>query len=83
METPSLQIPTKLMDSIDLNRQAEELRWICDRFDPFSPPDEEIRGLLNRYLPPEEEYDPFNITNQLILLLENTLEELQSREKTH
>ena len=82
-KTPSLLIPTKLMDLMDLRHQAEELKTLCDRFDPFAPdtaPD--VRELLHKYsLKKEDGSDPFQITNELILLLENTLEELQKREK--
>ena len=81
-EIPSIPIPPKLMDSTDLGQQAEELKFLCDHFDPFAPsPSPDIRSLLHKYVSEEERNDPFKITNKLILLLENTLEELQRREE--
>ena len=78
-ESPPLQIPTALMDLTDLRHQAEELKLLCDQFDPFaSSPSPEMGELLSKYALEKEE-DPFKTTNKLILLLENTLEELQKR----
>ena len=69
------------MDLTDLRHQAEELKFLCDRFDPFAiSPSDDVQKLLRKYAL-EEGQDPFRATNQLILLLENTLEELQQREK--
>ena len=80
MENAPILIPTKLMDSIDLEKQAQELRLICDKYDPFAPPSGELKELLARYASASGEINPFDITNRLILLLENTLQELSSRQ---
>ena len=76
-----LRIPTKLMDGEDLRRQERELRRLCSEFDPFSGPDEELRQTLERYVASPDTQDPFRLTNELISLLEDTLEELRSREE--
>ena len=82
-ESPVLLIPTKLMDFVDLRHQADELKFLCDHYDPFAPttPAPDVRELLHKYASADEKGDPFKTTNKLILLLENTLEELQKREK--
>ena len=81
-DSPNLIIPAELMDLTDLRRQAEELRLLCDRFDPFSCAiDLELQVLLRKYVPWQKGDDPFPITNKLILLLENTLQALQQREE--
>lgn len=63
-----------------LEAQVEKLQFICDRLNPYEPiPDylkKELRQVgLAELL--DGSYDPFALTNKLILLMENTLEELE------
>lgn len=63
-----------------LEGQVEKLRFICDRLNPYEQiPDylkKELRAVgLNDLL--DGSYDPFALTNKLLLLMENALEELE------
>ncbi len=63
-----------------LEAQVEKLQFICDRLNPYEQiPDylkKELRQVgLSDLL--DGSYDPFALTNKLILLMENTLEELE------
>ncbi len=63
-----------------LEGQIEKLRFICDRLNPYEQiPDylkKELRAVgLSDLL--DGSYDPFALTNKLLLLMENALEELE------
>lgn len=63
-----------------LEEKIEKLRFICDRLNPYEQiPDylkKELRAVgLNDLL--DGTYDPFALTNKLLLLMENALEELE------
>lgn len=73
-------IPVKLLSLEDLKEQAKDLRYLCDKLDPFAPISKEFKVLLGKYTISEQELDPFMITNKLICLLEDTLTELKKRD---
>ncbi len=63
-----------------LEKELERLRFICDNLDPYSPIPEkfkkELRALgLQEII--DQHYDPFALTNKLLLRMENILEELE------
>jgi hypothetical protein len=70
-----------------LRQRAEVLKQLCLDLDPYSPlGDEQLETLGNLGLLGLGDYrdnvDPFRLTNQLILSMEDTLEEIIQREKS-
>ncbi|MCF8059355.1 MAG: hypothetical protein K9K67_08665 [Bacteriovoracaceae bacterium] len=64
----------------ELNARANSLKDLCLKIDPYSAltPEEQacLRGLgLNEFS------DPFRLTNELILRMEDTIEEISERTK--
>lgn len=59
----------------ELSNVIEELNALCRDLDPYQPIDSETKELLKRYGVFEED-NPFVITNKLVLILENSVEEL-------
>ena len=63
-----------------LHEKITKLSFVCDRLNPYEPiPDylkKELRALgLGDLL--DGSYDPFSMTNKLLTLMENALEELE------
>lgn len=68
------------LDDRWLTRKINLLKKLCDEVDPWSPlPPEQIAALEKFQIVSTE--DPFQLTNQLLLLLEDALEEKLRREK--
>jgi len=70
-----------------LRQRAEVLKQLCLDLDPYSPlKDDQLHKLENLGLlglgDYRENLDPFRLTNQLILSMEDTLEEIIQREKS-
>jgi len=63
-----------------LEVQIEKLRFICDQLNPYEPIPEFLKKEL-RLIGMAElldgSYDPFALTNKLLLQMENSLEELE------
>ena len=59
-----------------LETKINELKQFCDRFDPYKELTSVEMSFLKKYHihPP---YDPFMLTNKLLMELENTIEELE------
>jgi hypothetical protein len=62
-----------------LQKRVQELRQICDQLDPYSPIPKRMQKKLAKYQI-NELNNPFEVTNRLLLLLEDSLEELQTRQ---
>lgn len=58
----------------DLEAKVNELRKLCQEIDPYSPLSEDDIKLLAKYHI-YDCFDPFALTNKLILALEDALEE--------
>ncbi len=63
-----------------LKNRVKTLQDICDEIDPFSEISEKHRETLSR-IGPFDFTDPYGLTNQLIMMTENTLEEIHDLEK--
>lgn len=63
-----------------LNDQIRELKNLCQALDPFLPIEAGHQEILKKYQITEFD-DPFKLTNRLILLLENAIEEKMKLEK--
>lgn len=64
-----------------IEKDINELSEICRNLDPYLPiPDYQKKNLEKFNI--TEFYDPFAITNKLLLLLENSIEEL-NKTKLH
>lgn len=59
-----------------LEFNISELRAICDELDPYSPISEEMKARLSNLFITEY-FDPFALTNKLLVLLEDSLEEME------
>jgi hypothetical protein len=69
-----------------LRQRADVLKQLCLDLDPYAPlKDDQLDVLENLGLlglgDYKENVDPFRLTNQLILSMEDTLEEIIQREK--
>lgn len=64
----------------ELNSRANTLKELCLSLDPYSTLKEEDREKLVE-LGCKEIEDPFRLTNELILKMEDTLEEIEERTK--
>ena len=62
-----------------LTTTVRELNGLCNDLDPYLPIPDDMKIMLKNY-GIEDFYDPFDITNQLLLLLENSIEELRRLE---
>ncbi len=60
-----------------MEQRAAHLKEICDKLDPYHPLPPEMQQQLQQY-GIFDFSDPFQITNQLLLLLEDTLTELHN-----
>lgn len=64
----------------ELTSKADQLKNICLNLDPYAPMSEaEVETLKSLGL--KELEDPFRLTNELILRMENLLEEIESRKE--
>lgn len=62
----------------ELTHRADLLKKVCLNLDPYSPLNEsQVKTLLS--LGVKDLDDPFRVTNELILKMENILEEIQKR----
>ncbi|MCO4793323.1 MAG: hypothetical protein KC493_06420 [Bacteriovoracaceae bacterium] len=59
----------------ELEEQIEKLNFICSNLDPFAPISEELKQLVKSFNIVELD-DPFVLTKQLVVLLEDAVEEL-------
>ena len=82
-----MQFSSFLIDSLSqlnidqLNRKAEILKELCLNIDPYKPFDEGTQEILTQ-LGIKDLDDPFRVTNQLILRMENVLEEIENRKNS-
>jgi len=60
-----------------LANNIDVLNRLCLKLDPYKPVSKEHQNLLKAFNI-EDFYDPFKVTNQLLVLLENYIEELHS-----
>ena len=67
------------LDISQLKSRAQTLRRLCEDLDPYSPLTKEEKGLLES-LGVFDYNDPFQLTNELIMRMEDTLEEILKRE---
>lgn len=63
-----------------LKSRAQTLRRLCEDLDPYSPLSKEEQELLES-LGVYSYNDPFQLTNELIMKMEDTLEEILKREE--
>ena len=68
------------MELQDLEKQIEFLHTLCQELDPYAPLEEKTKESLKKLKIDPDNKDPFALTNQLIVRMENALEELQSRQ---
>ena len=61
----------------ELSNTIEDLNWLCKELDPYQPLDKEMTDKLSSYGIFEID-NPFMITNKLVFILENSVEELIS-----
>lgn len=66
------------LDISQLKSRAQLLRELCENLDPYSPLTREERNLLES-LGVYDYEDPFQLTNELIMRMEDTLEEIMTR----
>ena len=62
-------------DTEELEKKVALLRSLCDRINPYAPLSPKVQKQL-KSLGVTPEGDPFALTNQLLLLMEEALEEL-------
>ena len=67
------------LDISQLKSRAQTLRRLCEDLDPYSPMTKEDLDLLES-LGVYSHHDPFQLTNELIMKMEDTLEEILKRE---
>ena len=65
-----------------LKRRISLLNTICNELNPYNPVPEKIKSILVKFQIITFD-DPFMLTNKLILLLEDSLEELHRIEKNN
>jgi len=72
----SLAKKTQAFRQQKLENKIKDLKQFCDRIDPYKELNSVEISFLKKYhiYPP---YDPFMLTNKLLLELENTIEELE------
>ncbi len=63
-----------------LQGRIEVLRSLCQEIDPYAPLNSEVREQLEE-LGIDAGEDPFALTNRLILMMENALEEFHKLHK--
>ncbi len=66
----------------ELKKKAAVLKKLCQELDPYAPLGARQKKKLAS-LGVNNLDDPFQITNQLLLLLEDALEELEARQARH
>ena len=75
----SLAKKTQAIRKQKLEQKIKDLKQFCDRFDPYKDLSSVDMSFLKKYHihPP---YDPFMLTNKLLMELEDTIEELKELE---
>lgn len=77
------QQPKTKADRIkELEELIETLNTICSTLDPYKPMNEAMKAQIEKLNIVVTE-DPFALTNQLVVLLEDAVEELHSLDKRH
>lgn len=76
VETPSSELPLEILAS-----NVQELKDLCQNLDPYNPLSETDKEILKKYHI-YDFFDPFTLTNKLILALEDALEEWHRRTQT-
>lgn len=66
----------------ELEELIETLNIVCSTLDPYRPITESMKAQIEDLNIAFTE-DPFNLTNQLVVLLEDAVEELHSLDKKH
>jgi hypothetical protein len=68
------------LSSNDLSVRLKKLSFLALHFDPYSPnlEDETLRNLVHEFKMEQFISNPFQFTNQLLLLIDNTENELKS-----
>lgn len=69
------KVPTE-----ELEARVASLRHICQHLDPYGPMDLETKKTLEQFYIYDFS-DPFKVTNELLMLLEDSIQELQHRAK--
>jgi len=69
------------LDISQLKSRAQFLRELCENLDPYSPLTREDKDLLES-LGVYSHEDPFQLTNELIMKMEDTLEEILTRKNS-
>ncbi len=59
----------------ELEAKIADLRYICDNLNPYGEIDQDLKERLNQHQI-YDFYDPFTITNKLLVALEDSIEEL-------
>ncbi len=80
---PYINMANNLPDDIKiplLKRKVSFLNSICNELNPYMPIPEQMKKKL-QMVRIDNFSDPFEITNKLVVILENSLEELQTLEK--
>lgn len=70
-------VPSKQKQVERLESLIEKLNFICSNLDPYNPIPSTMREMIKE-LDIVKIDDPFTLTNQLVVLLEDAVEELHS-----
>lgn len=62
----------------ELNENIKRLRYLCDHLDPYGEINERFKNELT-FFQITSYRDPFELTNKLLKLMEDTLEEKEKR----
>ncbi|MBT3980965.1 MAG: hypothetical protein HOE90_06395 [Bacteriovoracaceae bacterium] len=66
-----------------LKLAQSELEYLCDAYDPYSGnPDKKVLKLLKKYHLETFIGDPFQLTNKILVLLDEIAEEFKIKENT-
>jgi hypothetical protein len=68
---------SKLTDK-DLEKNITRLKFLCDNLDPYSPIEGHFKKELS-FFEITKFRDPYDLTNQLLKLMEDSLEEKENR----
>lgn len=62
----------------DLDKNIERLKYLCDNLDPYSPVKGKFKSELE-FFQINQYRDPYDLTNKLLKLMEDSLEERENR----
>ena len=65
---------------LQLEKKIKNLKRICDQIDPYSPVPDKFKKDLSSFNI-DKWNDPFALTNQLIVLLEDSIEKLEKMKR--